>query len=187
MNRTYRYMIIFINMSSIMPLMNRNLITFVTISIAAMFGVVGAPGSFFPPSVLAQVNETAPPQELQQLNETKTPPEQVDLSVLLQDRLSKLNEDLKSRNIESALNTVRQLELQLQLFTGNQTSLERPQEPIMPASFQANSEGGQYQSALFQENSEGGQYQSIAICRYYYWDWDDLWLVWRAYYIDYVC
>ena len=183
----YTYMIIFINMYSVVLPMNRNLKIFVTISIAAMFGVVGAPGSFFPQSVLAQENETAPPQALQQLNETKTPPEQVDPSVLLQDRLSALNEDLKSRNIESALAIIRQLELQLQLLTGNQTSIENPQEPIMPASFQTNSQGGQYQSALFQENSEGGQYQSIAICRYYWTVWDAVYGVWRTYYRDYVC
>jgi hypothetical protein len=138
-----------------------------------MLMVVGAPGGFFSQSVLSQENETAPPQILQQLNETKTPPEQVDLTVLLQDRLSALNEDLKSRNLESALATVRQLELQLQLLTSNQTSLANPEEPIMPASFQTNSQGGQYQSVLFQENSQGGQYQSTALCRYYYYAWDE--------------
>jgi hypothetical protein len=182
-------MIMFINTSSSMLLMNRNLQTCVAISIAAMLGVIGATGSFFPQSVLAQEeiqkkNETAPPKALEQLNETKTPPQQADLNVLLQDRLSNLTQYLKSRDIEGALNTVRLLELQLQLLGSNQTSLENPQKPI---SFQANSEGGQYQSALFQENSEGGRYHSVDICRYYYVAWDDLWEVWRTYYIDYFC
>lgn len=85
----------FINTPPIMSLMNKNLKTFIALSIAAILGVIGAPSSFFPQSVLAQENETAPPQALQQLNQTKTPPEQVDLSAALQDRLSRLSETLK--------------------------------------------------------------------------------------------